>query len=129
MAVSDGLLRTGYLNMAVSDVLLWTGYWNMAVSDGLLWTGYWKVAVSDGLLWKDIPPVLPYKRQGMCCKYWATLNFSRRGKLCEFVCQHPHIIPVEVKIFVPVSPWRQEKVVIGQLHAPSTLLLLTDLLN
>jgi len=80
------------VNLNNSPDLLWQGnfihgppYWNMAVNDGLFCTGYWIMAVSDWLFWRDIGTILRHKRQGMCCKYWATLNISRNAMLCEFI--------------------------------------------
>lgn len=55
-----------------------------------------------------------------CVSYWTTVNFSRKAMLCQFVCYLPHFIPVEVKIFVTLTPWRPQKDVSGQLHVSST---------
>jgi hypothetical protein len=151
------LLWTGYCNTAVSYGLLWTGYWNMTISDGCCeqdigtwrsvkgcceqnigtWRsvnvcckpdiGTWHSVI--GCCKQDIGPVLRNKRQGMCWKYRTTVNLSRRAVFCEFVCYLPHIIPVAVKISAPVSPWKHEKDVSGQLQASSTLLPLRDSLT
>jgi hypothetical protein len=69
--------------------------------------GIWRSTM--GCCEHDTALFVCHKRQEICCKYWASVNFSRKALLFKFVSYLPHIIFVEMKIFVPLTPWRHEK--------------------